>query len=65
MTQDKLNKGESVLLLTYGTVPPEKGGDIVVGFSSIFWNTAWTRGQAPHTLGVYCDAKHPALAASE
>ena len=63
MTQDKLNKGESVLLLTYGTVPPEKGGDIVVGFSSIFWNTAWTRGQAPHTLGVYCDAKHPALAA--
>ena len=61
--QDKLNKGESVLLLTYGTVPPEKGGDIAVGFSSIFWNTAWTRGQAPHTLGVCCDAKHPALAA--
>ena len=61
--QDKLNNGESVLLLTYGTVPPEKGGDIAVGFSSIFWNTAWTRGQAPHTLGVCCDAKHPALAA--
>lgn len=61
--QDKLNNGESVLLLTYGTVPPEKGGDIAVGFSSIFWNTAWTRGQAPHTLGVCCDANHPALAA--
>ena len=61
--QDKLNNGESVLLLTYGAVPPEKGGDIAVGFSSIFWNTAWTRGQAPHTLGVCCDAKHPALAA--
>lgn len=61
--QDKLNNGESVLLLTYGTVPPEKGGDIPVGFSSIFWNTAWTRGQAPHTLGICCDAEHPALAA--
>ncbi|MDR1595094.1 MAG: beta-galactosidase, partial [Prevotellaceae bacterium] len=41
---------------------PEKGGDIAVGFSSIFWNTAWTRKQAPHTLGVYCDPSHPALA---
>lgn len=61
--QDKLDNGESVLLLTYGTVPPEKGGDIAVGFSSIFWNTAWTRRQAPHTLGVCCDANHPALAA--
>lgn len=61
--QDKLNEGASVLLLTYGTVPPEKGGNILVGFSSIFWNTAWTRGQAPHTLGICCDAKHPALAA--
>lgn len=61
--QDKLNNGGSVLLLTYGTVPSEKGGDIAVGFSSIFWNTAWTRGQAPHTLGVCCDPKHPALAA--
>ncbi|MDD2953209.1 MAG: beta-galactosidase [Parabacteroides sp.] len=61
-TREKLASGESVLLLTYGTVPPEKGGDIAVGFSSIFWNTAWTGGQAPHTLGVYCDPKHPALA---
>lgn len=61
--QDKLDAGGSVLLLTYGTVPPERGGDIAVGFSSIFWNTAWTRGQAPHTLGICCDAKHPALAA--
>ncbi len=34
----------------------------VLGFSSIFWNTAWTRGQPPHTLGILCDPKHPALA---
>ena len=63
VAQNKLNNGESVLLLTYGTVAPEKGGNIPVGFSSIFWNTAWTRKQAPHTLGVCCDATHPALAA--
>ena len=34
---------------------------IAVGFSPIFWNTAWTRGQAPHTLGILCDPRHPAL----
>lgn len=59
----ELEKGSSVLLLTYGTVEPERGGDIPVGFSSIFWNTAWTRGQAPHTLGICCETDHPALAA--
>lgn len=59
----ELEKGGAVLLLAYGTVTPERGGDIPVGFSSIFWNTAWTRGQAPHTLGICCDADHPALAA--
>ena len=29
--------------------------------SSIFWNTAWTLGQAPHTLGILCNPAHPAL----
>jgi len=37
-------------------------GRVQIGFSSIFWNTAWTRRQAPHTLGIYCDPRHPALA---
>ena len=32
-----------------------------VGFSSIFWNTAWTDGQKPHTLGILCKPEHPAL----
>jgi hypothetical protein len=60
---DKLNKGEKVLIISpKGTILPEKGGDIPVGFSSIFWNTAWTRGQAPHTLGILCNPQHPALA---
>ncbi|MCB9121879.1 MAG: glycoside hydrolase [Caldilineaceae bacterium] len=33
-----------------------------IGFSSVFWNTAWTRGQAPHTLGILCDPAHPIFA---
>lgn len=58
-----LKSGGSVLLsLKKGTLRPEAGGEVAVGFSSIFWNTAWTKGQAPHTLGILCDPKHPALA---
>jgi hypothetical protein len=57
--QDELKKGGSVLLLTFGKVGKEKGANVAIGFSSIFWNTAWTRNQAPHTLGILCDPKHP------
>jgi hypothetical protein len=42
-------------------VDSSKGGKIPVGFSSIFWNTAWTHGQPPHTLGILCNPKNPAL----
>ena len=60
---NRLNNGESVLLLSAkGSILQEKGGDVAVGFSSIFWNTAWTRNQPPHTLGVLCNPVHPALA---
>jgi hypothetical protein len=57
-----LGKGGKVLWL----VPPErvKGdarGKVQLGFSSIFWNTAWTSRQAPHTLGILCDPHHAAL----
>jgi hypothetical protein len=62
-TKDFLEKGGSVLLtLKKGTLNPQFGGKIAIGFSSIFWNTAWTRGQAPHTLGILCNPNHPALA---
>jgi hypothetical protein len=54
-----LEKGGSVLLLTYGKVGKTKGAQVAIGFSSIFWNTAWTNNQAPHTLGILCDPKHP------
>ncbi len=59
----KLEAGEKVLLL----IPPARvrnleTNKVVLGFSSIFWNTAWTRRQPPTTLGILCDPKHPALA---
>jgi hypothetical protein len=63
-TLAKLNAGGKVLL----TVPPEgvapdrKLGKVGLGFSSIFWNTAWTGRQAPHTLGVLVDPGHPLFA---
>jgi hypothetical protein len=60
----KAKAGGNVLYcLSKDALKPEKGGNIGVGFSSIFWNTAWTRNQAPHTLGIFCDPAHPALAA--
>ncbi len=57
-----LDSGESVLLVPAAdTVRGDKSGKVQIGFSSIFWNTAWTARQAPHTLGILCDPKHPAL----
>jgi hypothetical protein len=54
----QLANGKSVLLLASGKVRKDKGGDVAIGFSSIFWNTAWTNGQAPHTLGILCNPEH-------
>ncbi|WP_228853027.1 sugar-binding domain-containing protein [Aegicerativicinus sediminis] len=61
-TIDYLKNGGKVLLnITKGDISPKKGGDIGIGFSSIFWNTSWTSGQKPHTLGILCNPKHKAL----
>lgn len=58
-----LKEGGKVLLtLKKGTLREDKGGNIPIGFSSIFWNTAWTHGQPPHSLGILCDPENPALA---
>lgn len=62
-TRNELAGGARVLLL----VPPAKVkgdrfGKVGLGFSPIFWNTAWTQRQPPHTLGILCNPKHPALA---
>ncbi len=53
-----LEAGGDLLLTVPGAAV---AGGVQLGFSSIFWNTAWTKGQAPHTLGVLCDPRHPAL----
>jgi hypothetical protein len=60
---DALNSGGKVLLL----IPPSRvkgapSAPVELGFSSIFWNTAWTSRQPPTTLGILCDPRHPALA---
>ncbi len=61
---DRLKAGGRVLLVpARGSVKPDKGGEVALGFSSIFWNTAWTSKQPPHTLGLLCDPRHPALTA--
>lgn len=58
----RLQEGGNVLLsLRKGSLPAEAGGEVEIGFSSIFWNTSWTLGQAPHTLGILCNPAHPAL----
>ena len=58
-----LRQGGKVLItVKKGTIKPEMGGNVGIGFSSIFWNTAWTGGQKPHTLGILCNPAHPALA---
>ncbi|MCJ7446965.1 MAG: beta-galactosidase [Bacteroidales bacterium] len=58
-TEETLKDGGSVLLLTYGNVGKDKGAQVAIGFSSIFWNTSWTNNQPPHTLGILCDPEHP------
>jgi hypothetical protein len=58
-TREFLNNGGSVLFLTYGKVGESHGAKVAIGFSSIFWNTAWTNNQPPHTLGILCDPRNP------
>ena len=56
------NGGRVLLSLGRGRVSKALGGEVEVGFSSIFWNTLWTNNGAPHTLGLLCQPDHPSLA---
>lgn len=62
MYQHLQSGGKAILSVDKKDLKPEAGGDIGIGFSSIFWNTSWTKGQKPHTLGILCNPGHPALA---
>ena len=55
-----LDSGGTVLwLLPPENVRNDSARPVKLGFSSIFWNTAWTKRQAPTTLGILCDARSP------
>ncbi|OUC07878.1 glycoside hydrolase, partial [Litorilinea aerophila] len=58
---DHLAGGGTVLLMPQQPAASVRG-DVALGFSSVFWNTAWTNGQPPHTLGILCDPAHPVFA---
>ncbi len=58
-TRAALNAGGKVLLMPALNCIDS---DIPPGFTTIFWNTQWTKRQPPHTLGILCDPRHPALA---
>ncbi len=53
--------GKVFYTLRKGDLKPEMGGNIQIGFSSIFWNTAWTKDQPPVSLGLLCDPTHEAF----
>ena len=55
--------GEVLLMVGNNQARGDRLGRVEVGFSSIFWNTAWTKRQPPHTLGILCAPRHPALRA--
>jgi hypothetical protein len=55
----KLKEGAKVLLQLNGKLKEGSGKEVVAGFSTIFWNTAWTSGQAPHTMGVLVEPTDP------
>ncbi len=62
-TAEVLKAGGRVLLMPgIGQLKGDQYGKVPAGFSTIFWNTAWTGRQPPHTLGILCDPEHPALA---
>ena len=54
--------GKVLLVADPAHVRDAKKDPVGMGFSSIFWNTAWTGRQPPTTLGILCDPTHPALA---
>jgi hypothetical protein len=50
--------GKVLLTISPKRVKGDHLGRVALGFSSIFWNTAWTGRQPPHTLGILCEPDH-------
>jgi hypothetical protein len=52
----RIEQGANVVLAPHpGQVRP----NAELGHTTIFWNTLWTKGQPPHTLGLINDLTHP------
>jgi len=52
----KLHDGASVLL---SFPKAEASSKLVMGFTTLFWNSAWGKREPPHSMGILCDPKHP------
>jgi hypothetical protein len=55
---ERIAAGETLILMPE---PELLKPNAVLGHTTIFWNTLWTRGQEPHTLGLLNDTTHPLL----
>lgn len=53
---ERLAAGETLVLCPS---PDRLRPNAILGHTTAFWNTLWTNGQAPHTLGLLIDAAHP------
>jgi hypothetical protein len=56
--EDLLSKGEKVLLILGKSDLKDSRESC---FATIFWNSLFKWPQKSHTLGIYCDPKHPAF----
>lgn len=59
MAESILKNGGKVFLHAAGIV--ENGKDVAQYFNPVFWNTSWFKMRPPHTLGIFCNPKHPAF----
>ncbi|MEO6012503.1 MAG: hypothetical protein ABIQ30_02820 [Devosia sp.] len=53
---ERIARGASVVL---APSPGQMKPNAELGHTTIFWNTLWTKGQPPHTLGLVNDLTHP------
>jgi hypothetical protein len=56
----RIEAGETIV---WSPDPKAIRQDSILGFTTVFWNTLWTRRQPPHTLGLLIDQGHPIFSA--
>lgn len=57
--QEAIERAEAGADVLLQVRPEDIGNDVALGFTTVFWNTAWTHNQPPHTLGLLHDPTHP------